>query len=222
MIQHTDISSYHLDEIQRWPSLPDPHLPRPQPSTVRSLKFYHATPPRISRSPPRIFAPFPTTPSIFTTTSNPFLATPSTSCHALRPSTELHSPSESSHYAVDNDGMAACACGRVFDGRAKTANANLKRHIREMTPGVNAHYAVNDDETVTCACGKTFTGATKNANANLKRHIQTYNNGEVFACPNAGRGCSYVAQRKDNVTAHYHRACRHGGNVGWDEGLVDG
>ena len=75
---------------------------------------------------------------------------------------------------------------------------------------VHNHYAVDSDGIVACACGKIFTGNPKNANANRKRHIHTKSEGHVFyACPNAHRGCHYGATRKDNVTAHSHRACRY-------------
>ena len=77
------------------------------------------------------------------------------------------------------------------------------------TAKTSNHYAIDSGEVVACACGKTFTGAAKNANANRKRHIQTKADGSVYACPNRRQGCSYVANRKDNVAAHYQRACRY-------------
>ena len=198
MLRRTDNPSCHLGGIRRWSCLPDPPLPFTL-SSIPCSTSSHYTSPRTSST---------------TRDVSPFFITPSISSHWPGPAIEVPSASESPLYAADNDGVVACACGEVFNGAAKDANANRKRHVQshtiELTTGVNSHYAVDDGETVTCACGINFTGAAKNANANLKRHIQTYNNGKVFECPKSSQGYSYVAQRKDDVAAHYQRACRHG------------
>ena len=96
-----------------------------------------------------------------------------------------------------------------------TNNSNLQgyTYIPQLTTNTSSHYAVDSGGVVACACGKTFTGAAKNANANRKRHIQTKADGPVYACRNAEKGCGYVANRKDNVTAHYQRSCRYNGDA---------
>ena len=72
------------------------------------------------------------------------------------------------------------------------------------------HYEVDNDGICACRCGKTFKGAPKNANANRKRHIETKSQGAVhFQCPYRDHGCRYIANRKDNVVAHYQRSCRY-------------
>ena len=91
-----------------------------------------------------------------------------------------------------------------------TEHADKHSHTASAHYASAAHSTVDDDGICACRCGKIFRGSPKNAHANRKRHIQAHSNDALrFVCPYRDLGCTYTANRKDNVVAHCQKSCRY-------------